>query len=105
MSHPFENPDNTTFCTLSCSTDGRHITLVEDLRGEICRCIVDTEEQMLRQTLIKLGWSPPERTQELVGALLRINEDVWPLVHGLTHRQTLRDFMRTLPDIINRRPT
>ncbi len=104
MKHPFERLDPTCI-ELTCETDGRHITLVEDLRGQICQRVMDTQDEMVRQTLIKLGWSPPERTRELVSALLRINEEVWPLVHGLTRRQTLRDFMRTLPDIICRRPT
>lgn len=36
-----------------------------------------------------------------IAALLRINEEVWPLVHGLTSRYTLRAFMRTLPDVID----
>lgn len=98
MTHPFERFDLPQF-KVSCESDGRHITLIEDLRRELCRRVLDTEDRMVREALIKLGWSPPERTRELIDTLLRINCDVWPLVHGLTCRDTLRQFMRTLPDI------
>ena len=40
------------------------------------------------------------RIKELLGELLWINEDVWPLVHMLTSRETVRARFRRLPDII-----
>lgn len=104
MNHPFER-FNPAEIKLVCETDGERIFVHESVAGYIIHHVADTRDRMVRETLIKLGWSPPERTQELVDTLLRINEEVWPLVYGLTGRRTLRDFMRTLPDIINRRPT
>lgn len=100
MSHASEDPNNTTFCTLAVHTDGRHITLVEDLRGQVCRRIVDTQEQMIRQTLISLGWSPPERTQELHNALAKVY-----LEARLSMDDDMQDFIESLQEILNRRPT
>lgn len=100
MIHPPENPYNTILCTLNVHTDGRLITLVEDLRGEIYRHIVDTQEQMVRQALISLGWSPPERTQELHNALAKVY-----LEGRLDMGDDMQDFIESLQEILNRRPT
>lgn len=41
-----------------------------------------------------------QKNHNLVHALMVIQEEVWPLVHGLTCRQTLKNFMRSLGSVI-----
>lgn len=43
---------------------------------------------------------PDDRLQKAIDALLWVNEEVWPLAHGLTCRETLKKRFRELPDLI-----
>lgn len=43
------------------------------------------------------------RNRVLTHELVWINCEVWPLVHGLTSRQCVRERFRRLPDVINQK--
>lgn len=102
MSDPNRNEPFLLEARVAGEIDGSTVKLRTQVMDIICTKVFNAEEQFVREALIKLGWAPPERHQELIGELLWINEDVWPLVHRLTSRQTVRDRFRRLGDFINK---
>ena len=62
-----------TTAPLEC---GKIVSDTTDVHGTVMRRILDTQEQQVRQSLIALGWAPPDRGRwrfkrfELTGSLV-----------------------------------
>lgn len=46
--------------TSSINFDNETITLVEEYCGILSKEIIDTKDKLIRDCLIKLGWTPPK---------------------------------------------
>lgn len=64
------------------------------------RLKLDKVRAALQSVRPPVGVVSDDRLQKAIGALLWINEEVWPLVHELTSRETLRKRFRELPSLI-----
>lgn len=47
------------YCSVDCSVDEGVITLREEIYGRTIKKVLDTEDKMIRNALISLGWIPP----------------------------------------------
>lgn len=80
--------------------DGR-ISINTDLGGQIYRRVIDTEDHVLRQALVSLGWTPPDEPpppveEEVSSAYKTIRAVVECRV---PHAVTEKDLVRKMTDI------
>lgn len=95
---------------IATNADNRHIDVGEIRKAGFKEGLnVTPEERAMLERIGVANPAPPaspagvpdDRLQKAIGALLWINEEVWPLVHGLTCRETLRKRFRELPNLID----
>lgn len=62
------NPIKTTISVTPCNFTGPEMfefnTVVEGLANSITRTVVDLQDKRIREGLIALGWTPPDRDQQ-----------------------------------------
>jgi len=46
------------------NADGKHLNLVTDICGQIIKKVIALEEQTTIDTLVRLGWKPPDASHD-----------------------------------------
>lgn len=80
--------------------NGDNIELRTRLCNQFYSEVVRLQDECVKDALAKFGWASPERHKELVDELVWVLEEVWPLVHLLNHRQTVKARFLRLADVI-----